>query len=214
MPIRQGWIVAKKRQHARPPQTSPNHHLPVGINAVHLEHRLCYVQPDDHYLSHRSPPVHPSQLTLLPGWRAVHGIRSSDACRRLMTMPGVGVLTPVAFVATIDRPQRFARSSGVGAYLGLTPCRYQSGEVDHAGRISKCGDGLTRTYLFEAAGTLLTRVSKWSTLKAWGTRLAKRVGMNKARVAVARKLAVIMHRVWLDGTSFRWSGRQVAAAVA
>jgi transposase len=102
----------------------------------------------------------------------------------------------------------------VGAYLGLTPRRYQSGEVDHAGRISKCGDGLTRTYLFEAAGTLLTRVTKWSTLKAWGARLAKRVGINKARVAVARKLAVIMHRIWLDGTSFRWSDRQEAAAVA
>ena len=90
--------------------------------------------------------------------------KSSDPCRRLMTVPGVGALTAVAFVATIDQPQRFARSSGVGAYLGLTPRRYQSGEVDHAGRISKCGDGLTRTYLFEAAGTLLTRVSKWSTL--------------------------------------------------
>jgi transposase len=140
--------------------------------------------------------------------------KSSDACRRLMTIPGVGALTAVAFVATVDRPQRFVRSSGVGAYLGLTPRRYQSGEVDHAGRISKCGDGLTRTYLFEAAGTLLTRVSTWSTLKAWGTRLAKRVGINKARVAVARKLAVIMHRIWLDGTSFHWSGRQVAAAVA
>ena len=82
----------------------------------------------------------------------------------------------------------------MGAYLGLTPRRYQSGEVDHAGRISKRGDGSTRTYLFGAAGTLLTRVSKWSTLKAVGHRLAKRVGINKARVAVARKLAVIMHR--------------------
>ncbi len=140
--------------------------------------------------------------------------KSSDPCRRLMTIPGVGALTAVAFVATIDRPQRFARSSGVGAYLGLTPRRYQSGEVDHARRISKCGDGLTRTYLFEAAGTLLTRVTQWSTLKAWGARLAKRVGINKAPVAVARKLAVIMHRIWLDGTSFRWSDRQKAAAVA
>jgi len=123
---------------------------------------------------------------------------------------GPGALTAVAFVATIDRPLRFARSSGVGAYLGLTPRRYQPGEVDYVGRISKCGDRLTRTYLFEAAGTLLTRVSKWSTLKAWDTRLAKRAGINKARVAVARKLAVIMHRIWLDGTSFRWSDRQEA----
>ena len=124
---------------------------------------------------------------------------------------GARLLQPRRSCSAKTEPKRFARPSGVGAYLGLTQRRYQSGEVDHAGRISKCGDGLTRTYLFEAAGTLLTRVSKWSTLKAWGTRLAKRAGMNKARVAVARKLAVIMHRIWLDGTSFRWSDRQEAA---
>jgi hypothetical protein len=76
MPIRQGSTVAKNGSTRDGLKTSPNHHPTVAINAVHLEHRLCYVQPDDHYLSHRSPPVHPSQLTLLPGWRAVHGIRS------------------------------------------------------------------------------------------------------------------------------------------
>jgi transposase len=116
--------------------------------------------------------------------------RRSAVCRRLMSVPGVGALTALAFITTVDDPRRFARSSGVSAYLGLTPRRYQSGELDQAGRISKCGDGLTRAYLFEAAGTLLTRVAKWSTLKAWGTRLAHRIGSKRARVALARKLAV------------------------
>ena len=92
--------------------------------------------------------------------------------------------------ATIDDPARFARSRSVGAYVGLTSRRHASGEVDCSGRISKCGDAMLRSYLFEAAGVLLTRVPKWSTVKAWGTRLAKRNGLRKAKVAVARKLAV------------------------
>ena len=99
----------------------------------------------------------------------------------------------------------------MGAYFGLTPRRHQSGEVDRDGRVSKCGDALTRTYLFEAAGALLCRVTKGSALKAWGTRLARRVGSKKARVALARKLAVLMHRVWIDGTEFRWSKEAATA---
>jgi transposase len=137
--------------------------------------------------------------------------KHSDPCRRLMTIPGVGALTAVSFVTAVDDPARFGRSSGVGAYFGLTPRRHQSGEVDRDGRVSKCGDALTRTYLFEAAGTLLCRVAKWSALKAWGTRLARRVGSKKARVALARKLAVLMHRVWIDGTEFRWSKEAATA---
>ena len=121
--------------------------------------------------------------------------KHSNPCRRLMTIPGVGALTAVSFVPAVDDPARFRRSSGVGAYFGLTPRRHQSGEVDRDGKVSKCGDTLTRTYLFEAAGALLSRVSKWSALKAWGTRLARKVGGKKARVALARKLAVLMHRV-------------------
>jgi transposase len=128
-----------------------------------------------------------------------------------MTIPGVGALTAVSFVAAVDDPARFGRSSGVGAYFGLTPRRHQSGEVDRSGKISRFGDALTRTYLFEAAGTLLSRVARWSALKAWGTRLARRIGGKKARVALARKLAVLMHRVWMDGTEFRWS-KEVATA--
>ena len=108
-------------------------------------------------------------------------------------------------------PGRFKRSRSVGAYVGLTPRRYASGEVDWTGRISKCGDAMLRSYLFGAAGVLLTRVPKWNPLKAWGLRLAKRCGLKKAKVAVARKLAVILHRMWCEGTDFQWSNKEAAA---
>ena len=136
-------------------------------------------------------------------------VRTSEVCRRLMTIPGIGPLTAAAFVTAVDDPSKFAKSRNVGAYLGLTPRRYQSGERDHSGGISRCGDSLVRAYLFEAATTLLTRTGKWSALKAWGLRLAKRSGMKKATVAVARKLAVIMHRMWIDGSAFRWSAAEI-----
>ena len=131
--------------------------------------------------------------------------------RSFMTVPGVGPVTALCFKATIDDPTRFRRSRSVGAYVGLTSRRHASGEVDWSGRISKCGDAMLRMYLFEAAGVLLTRVPKWSTLKAWGMRLAKRNGLRKAKVAVARKLAVILHRMWIDGTEFNWSKKEAAA---
>jgi transposase len=131
--------------------------------------------------------------------------------RRFMTVPGVGPVTALCFKATIDDPTRFKRSRSVGAYVGLTTRRHASGEVDWSGRISKCGDAMLRMYLFEAAGVLLTRVPKWSGLKAWGMRLAKRNGLRKAKVAVARKLAVILHRMWIDGTEFNWSKKEAAA---
>jgi transposase len=137
-------------------------------------------------------------------------IRDDPICRRFMTAPGVGPITALAFKAVIDDPSRFIKSSSVGAYLGLTPRRYQSGEVDKTGRISKCGDTLLRNYLYEAANVILSRVRKWSTLKAWGTKLAKRIGNRKAKVAVARKLAVILHRMWVDKTDFKWSAAQTA----
>lgn len=130
---------------------------------------------------------------------------------KVLAQGRVGALTAVSFVTAVDEPARFRRSSGVGAYFGLTPRRHQSGEVDRDGKVSKCGDTLTRTYLFEAAGALLSRVSRWSALKAWGTRLARKVGGKKARVALARKLAVLMHRVWVDGAEFRWSKEEAAA---
>jgi transposase len=131
--------------------------------------------------------------------------------RRFMTTPGVGPITALCFKATIDDPTRFKRSRSVGAYIGLTTRRHASGEVDWSGRISKCGDAMLRSYLFEAANVLLTRVAKWSALKAWGMRLAKRKGLRKATVAGARKLAVILHRMWIDGTEFNWSTKKVTA---
>jgi transposase len=136
---------------------------------------------------------------------ALNQARQSPVCRNLMTIPGVGALTAVAFVSAIEDPRKFAKSSSVGAFFGLTPKRYQSGETDVSGRVSKCGDELVRTYLYEAANSLLISCKKWSSLKAWGMRIAKRSGMSKARVAVARKLAVIMHQMWITGEEFRWS---------
>jgi transposase len=127
-----------------------------------------------------------------------------ETTRRLMTVPGVGVVTALTFRHTIDDPSRFRSASTVGAYLGLTPRRSQSGETDTNGKISRGGDRLLRTYLFEAATVLLYRTKKWSSLKAWGMKLAKRIGMKKAKVAIARKIAVILHCIWVDGTSFDW----------
>jgi transposase len=136
--------------------------------------------------------------------------RNNAQVRRFMTAPGIGPITALCFLATIDDPTRFKRSRSVGAYVGLTTRRYASGEIDWTGRISKCGDKMLRSYLYEAANVLLTRVAKWSTLKSWGVRLAKRSGLRKAKVAVARKLAVILHRMWIEGTEFKWSSKEVA----
>ncbi|MGB8437262.1 MAG: IS110 family transposase [Burkholderiales bacterium] len=136
--------------------------------------------------------------------------RDNTQVRRFMTAPGVGPITALCFLATIDDPTRFKRSRSVGAYAGLTTRRYASGEIDWTGRISKCGDKMLRSYLYEAANVLLTRVAKWSALKAWGVRLAKRSGLRKAKVAVARKLAVILHRMWIEGTEFKWSSKEAA----
>jgi transposase len=137
-------------------------------------------------------------------------VRGEKVCRQLMSVPGVGPITALAFRATIDRPDRFRRSRDVGAHLGLTPARYQSGETDIQGRISRCGDELARSALYEAAHTLLVRSTKWSALRAWGIKVAKARGMARARVAVARKLAVILHRMWSDGAEFRF-GKEPAA---
>ena len=137
--------------------------------------------------------------------------RGHQDSRRSMTVPGVGPITALAFQSAIDDPSRFRRSRSVGAYIGLTSRRHASGELDWSGRISKCGDRMLRTYLFEAAGVLLTRVPQWCKLKAWGLRLWKRIGFKKAKVAVARKLAVILHRMWCDRTDFIWSSEEAAA---
>jgi len=136
--------------------------------------------------------------------------REDDTTRRLMTVPGIGVVTALTFRHTIDDPSRFKSAAMVGACLGLTPRRKQSGETDTNGRVSRWGDRLLRTYLFEAASVLLHRTKRWCALKTWGLRLAKRIGMKKAQVAAARKLALILHCTWVDGTVFEW-GKEMPA---
>ena len=131
--------------------------------------------------------------------------------QRFVTVPGIGPVTAIAF-SVIDAPERFKHARDVGPYLGLTPTRHQSGEIDRQGRISKCGDTFARTCLYEAANVLLTKVERYLPLKAWGMRLAKRIGAHNARVAVARKIAVILHCIWTDGTEFWWTREEAKAA--
>lgn len=141
----------------------------------------------------------------------VRRARGNEVATRLMTVPGVGPIVALSFIATVDDASRFTKSTQVGAYLGLTPRRYQSGEVDYSGRISKCGDSAMRALLVEAAATLISTVKRFSVLKAWAVRLVARKGFKKASVATARKLAVIMHRIWRDGTTFVWQREGVSA---
>ena len=139
-------------------------------------------------------------------------VRNDEVCRRLMTTPGVGPVVALTYRATIDVPARFRNSRAVGAVMGLTPCKYQSGQSDRTGAISKCGDEMLRVMLYEAAQILLMRSTKWSWLKAWAMQIARRRGLKKAIVALARRLAVILHRIWVDGTEFRWTKQEAAAA--
>jgi len=138
-------------------------------------------------------------------------VRASPTCRLLMSVPGIGAVSVLAYVSTAEDPGRFARSRTIGAHLGLTPRQYQSGEVDRSGRISRCGDTLARTLLYEAAVVILHRVKRASSLKDWALAIAKRSGMGKARVALARKLSVILHSVWRSGEPFRWSEQAAIA---
>lgn len=145
--------------------------------------------------------------------RVLEIVRNDAVCNRLMTIPGVGPVTSLAFTSTIDVPARFRNSRAVGPALGLTPVLNQSGESHRVGRVSLCGDAMMRSLLYEAAQVMLTRVKKWSWLKAWAMNLVKRSGGRKAIVALARRLAVIMHRIWSDGTEFRWTRESIPAAV-
>ncbi len=129
-------------------------------------------------------------------------VREHEVCRRLMTVPGVGAVVALTFVAAVDDPTRFRRSRDVGAHFGLTPKRYQSGETDVMGGITRVGDASVRVALYEAANVLLTRVRPFSTLKRWAMEVAKRRGARRAKVALARKLAVVLHRMLADGRSF------------
>ena len=138
-------------------------------------------------------------------------VRDDQVCRRLMTVPGVGPVVALTYRATVDVPARFRKSKSVGAVFGLTCSRDQSGERDRPGAISRCGDEMMRAMLYEAAQSMLVRSTRWSWLKAWAMKIARHRGMKRAIVALARRLAVIMHRIWVDGTEFRWT-RAAAAA--
>jgi transposase len=192
-----------------------NFGLKVGVvGAAGLEQRIRDIIAGMPDLALIVAPLLDARLALREQFAKLHRqvlviVRDDPDCRRLMTIPGVGPVVSMAFCATIDVPTRFRSSKAVGAALGLTPVLHQSGESSHIGSISLCGDGMMRALLYEAAQVLLTRVTKWSWLKAWAMNVAKRRGQRRAIVALARRLAVIMHRMWSDGTEFRWT-REIA----
>jgi len=130
---------------------------------------------------------------------------ADPVCRRLMSTPSVGPITALSFKSSIEDPARFERGEDVGAYAGLVPRRSQSGERDVKGRISKAGDPMLRSALYEAANNLLSRVKRPCALQTWGKALAATRGAKRARVAVARKLAILLHKLWRTDTSFQWA---------
>lgn len=136
-------------------------------------------------------------------------VKHDELCRRWMAIPGVGPVVALTFRSAIDVPERFIRSRAVGPILGLVPRKHQSGEINRHGRITKRGDAMTRTMLYEAANTMLAR-GRFCSLKAWALKIRERRGYKRAKVALARKLAVVMHRMWIDGTEFRWGKAEMA----
>jgi transposase len=133
------------------------------------------------------------------------GAETDPVTARLMTVPGIGPFVALTYKSSIEDPGRFASGEDVGAYAGLVPRRNQSGERDYKGRISKAGDTMLRSALYEAANILLTRVKRPCALQTWGKKLAETKGPKRARVAVARKLAVLLHRLWQSQTEFCWT---------
>jgi transposase len=198
--------------------TLRNFGLKVGVvGAVRFEARIRELVKDLPDIAILVEPLLVVRRTLREQLGILHRhlltiAQDDEVCRRLMTIPGVGPVVALSYRATIDVPARFRNSRAVGAVLGLTPSKYQSGECDRTGAISKCGDEMMRVMLYEAAQILLMRSTQWSWLKAWAMQIARRRGMKKAIVALARRLAVVMHRIWVDGTTFRWTRQQAAVA--
>ena len=188
-----------------------NFGLKVGtVSRQDFEHRTMELLSEKPELRNVVCPLLNVRQTLFEEFNRLHALLLEEAktdpvCRRLMTMPGVGPVAALTFRCAVDVPARFARSRNVGVHFGLTPRRYQSGEVDYSGRISKTGDAAVREALYAAAHSLMTRGKAWSSLRAWAMQVAKRKGMAKAKVALARKMAVVLHRMWRDGTEFQWS---------
>lgn len=162
----------------------------------------------DDVLAHALVPLLDARVVLYQHYleldrRVKRAASQDDVCMKLMTIPGVGPIAALSFKSAVDDPTRFKRSRTVGAHFGLTPRRYQSGEHDNPGRISKAGDRDVRAVLYAAANALLMRTMASSQIKSWGMRLMRTKGRRRAVVAVARKLAVLMHRMWIDGSEFR-----------
>ena len=139
-------------------------------------------------------------------------VRACPISRQLMTAPGVGALVAITFKSGVDDPHRFPKSKSVGAHFGMTPRKYQSGETDVTGGISKVGDVAVRTALYQAAHIILSKETPYSSLKRWAMQVAKRRGLQRAKIACARKLAIILHRMWIEETDFRWGKETTAAA--
>jgi transposase len=198
--------------------TLRNFGLKVGVvGALKFEARIRELVENLSDLAELVEPLLIVRRTLRQQIGVLHGrllavVRTDDVCRRLMTVPGVGPVVALTYRATVDVPARFRNSKAVGAAFGLTPSKYQSGEINRTGAISRCGDEMMRAMLYEAAHITLVRQAKWSWLKAWAMKIARHRGMKKAIVALARRLAVILHRIWVDGTEFQWTREQAAAA--
>ena len=197
--------------------TLRNFGLKVGmVGAVKFEVRIKELVENIPDLAILVEPLLIVRRTLREQFGIVHRrllavVRQDEVCRRLMTVPGVGPVVALTYRSTVDVPARFRNSKAVGAVFGLTPSKYQSGEIDRTGAISRCGDEMMRVMLYEAAQSMLYS-RKWSWLKAWAMQIARRRGIKKAIVALARRLAVVMHRIWVDGTEFRWTKQEAAAA--
>jgi len=183
--------------------------LPPKLGHGSFDKAVRAIIEADEKLSHALLPLLDARLVLYQTFRVLdnrtrHLAWDDDVCELLMTAPGVGYVTALTFKAGVDDPSRFKQSRTVAAHFGLTPRRSQSWEIDIEGRISKSGDAQVRSALYVAANSILTRSSRWSSLKAWGMKLKKNRGHKKAVVAVARKLAVILHRLWIEETQFQW----------
>ncbi len=188
--------------------------LPPKLGHGSFDAKVRAVIEADEKLSHALLPMLDARLVLYETFRVLenrtrHLARGDSICEFLMTAPGVGPITALTYKAGVDDPTRFKQSRTVAAHFGLTPRRSQSGEMDIEGRISKAGDAEVRRALYVAANSVLTRSSRWSSLKAWGMKLKKNRGHKKAVVAVARKLAVILHRMWIEETQFQWGMKGV-----
>lgn len=189
-----------------------NFGLKVGaVGAVGFERRVRELVADHPFIAAVVVPLLEARSAMRAQFAKLQKmlldlVRADPVCRRLMTAPGVGPVVALTYRTCVDNPARFGRAKCVGAHYGLTPRLYQSGETARVGRISRCGDAMLRAALFEAALVVLTGSrGRWSALKAWGVAVAKRRGLREAIVAVARKLAIVLHRMWRDGTDFRWS---------